>query len=312
MDYREDDDLVLLSFPDGETWEDDRPGLLSAQRLRKWSLVLEARGIPCQARRAVKGWRLFVPSGCLEAALREISLYEKENRHWRPATRPVPLADNTLATLSVLGLLAIFFNLTHGNLDAYGLPAVDWMERGCAAAGKILDGEWWRALTSLTLHADGLHLLGNLAVGGVFVVMVCRTLGSGLGWSLTLLSGVLGSYGDAWLQAPDHQAVGASTALFGAVGLLAVFTLINKPSLLRTRWPLPLAAALVLLAMLGAGGEQVDIAAHLCGFGAGLLLGIGPGLWIRDHGRPGPLVNALLAAAAAAMVALAWRAALQG
>ena len=310
MSLRDDRDLVTLSLPEGEAEPRNRPGVLSGERLQKWILVLEARGIPYRIHRAVKGWRLFVPAEFQAAAQREISLYEKENRHWPPVSDRASLADNTLPTLSILVLLAIFHNLVHANPDFLGLPAVDWLSRGSADAGRIMDGEWWRTVTSLTLHGNGLHLLSNIAIGGFFVVMLCRVLGGGLGWGMTLLTGIVGNLCNAWLQAPDHRAVGFSTALFGVIGLLASFALVNKPALLRRRWPLPLAAALALLAMLGAHGERVDIGAHLWGFAAGLFLGIGPGWWIKKHGRPSSFVNTFLAVAAAALVFLAWRAAL--
>ena len=310
MNLKDDRNLVALRFPDEEGESRLRPGVLSAQRLRKWQLVLESRSIPYQAQRAVRGFRLFVPAEFQAAAQREIVLFEKENRHWPPVSGRLSLADNILPTLSILGLLAVFHNLVHVGPDWFGLPAVDWLERGNAHAGRILGGEWWRTVTSLTLHGDGLHLLSNIVIGGFFAVMLCRLLGGGLGWSMTLLAGIVGNLGNAWMQAADHRAVGSSTALFGVVGLLASFALVNRPVLLRRRWSLPVAGALALLALLGAHGERVDIGAHLWGFGAGLFLGFAPGWWVKKHGRPSILVNSLLAMATAALVFLAWRAAL--
>jgi membrane associated rhomboid family serine protease len=297
----------LVEEADHVNW----PLFLSARRLKKWVLVLEARDIPYQVHRSGRGWQILIPFGFIERAIQEITLYEKENRNWPPVQNPMPLKDNTLITLSILGLLAIFHNLTHLNPGAWGLPAVDWLGRGCADAGKILAGEWWRTVTSLTLHTDLLHVLSNIAIGGIFVVMVCKVLGSGLGWSLILFTGVIGNFCNAWLQPPEHLAVGASTALFGAVGLLATFNLVHNRTLLMKKWPLPLAAALALLAMLGATGDRVDVSAHLWGFVFGLIFGAGAGFWIKTRGRPGRLVNAFLAAAVASLVFFAWQTALR-
>jgi hypothetical protein len=64
--------------------------------------------------------------------------------------------------------------------------------------------------------------------------------------------------------------------------------------------------------MLGAGGENTDLGAHLFGFLFGLPLGFGAELLIEKRGRPGRGWNALLALVAVALVTGAWWAALQG
>ncbi len=161
-------------------------------------------------------------------------------------------------------------------------------------------------MTALTLHADWLHLLGNLAIGGVFILRLARELGSGLAWSLLLASGALGNLINASLQPPDHRAIGASTAVFGAVGILAALSVVRYRRHLWKRWPLPLAAALALLALLGSAGEHTDLGAHLFGFAAGLALGAAAGPLLKRFGRPGGQLNALLAVASAVAVVAAW------
>lgn len=282
---------------------------LSTRQVRAWALALEARQIPCRVEAHGAGWRLLVPPERFATALDELQQLEAENRNWPPPLPPAsPQSDNLLTTLSVLFLLGIFHNLIR--LDLLGHLAGDWIGRGNADAGAIRAGEWWRAVTALTLHADGIHLLGNLLIGGVFAILLCRALGSGLAWSLTLAAGVLGNLLNAWLQAPLHRSVGASTAVFGAVGLLAAINPFRHRGL-RRRWHLPLAAALALLALLGSEGENTDLGAHLFGLAAGLGLGLPAGLLLRRHGQPRPWVDALLALAALALVGGAWWAALR-
>jgi membrane associated rhomboid family serine protease len=62
--------------------------------------------------------------------------------------------------------------------------------------------------------------------------------------------------------------------------------------------------------MLGGTGDRVDVSAHLFGFVSGVIFGAGSGFWIKTKGRPGRLVNAILATAAASLVFLAWQTAL--
>ena len=98
-----------------------------------------------------------------------------------------------------------------------------------------------RLVTALTLHADWQHLLGNLLIGGIFISRLCRDLRSGPAWLLLLASGALGNLANAWLQNPAHRAVGASTAIFGAVGMLATISMVRSRhsgwSSAENNWP---------------------------------------------------------------------------
>jgi len=286
---------------------------LARRQLRSWSLVLEARHIPWRAERRGFGWQLLVPSEDFSRGLQELRQYERENHGWPPPPpQDTPLVDNRAATIWVLIAIGVFYNVTRHNINLFGHHPVDWTALGNADAGKIMAGQWWRLATALTLHADWQHLLGNLVIGGVFISRLCRDLRSGPAWLLLLMTGMLGNLVNAWLQSPNHRAVGASTAVFGTVGLLAAISMVRYRHSLRPRrrWLLPVAAALGLLAMLGAGGENTDLGAHLFGFFFGLPLGVGAELLIEHRGRPGRVVNTLLAIIAAGIVAISWWAAL--
>ena len=80
---------------------------------------------------------------------------------------------------------------------------------------------------------------------------------------------------EAVLGPATHQSVGASTAVFTALGLMAAHSW-------RTRLPLrlswarrwaPLVAGAVLLGWLGTAGEGTDVVAHVMGFIVGCLFG---------------------------------------
>jgi membrane associated rhomboid family serine protease len=285
--------------------------LLSERRAHLWALVLESRSFPCHIEPDGIYRRLLVPSERFAASCRELSLFERENRNWPPLPPPTsPLTENTLATLSLLILLATFHNLTQLDISLLGHGPVDWIAIGNAHSARILDGQWWRLVTALTLHADWLHLVSNLALGGIFIVSLCRELGSGLAWSLLLGSGVLGNLANACLQLPDHRSVGASTVVFGAVGILAALNLLRNRRYLQRRWPLPVAAALALLALLGTEGKQTDLGAHLFGFIFGIGLGLAGGYLVERRGRPGTGLNLILSMLCVAVVIAAWRSAL--
>jgi rhomboid protease GluP len=285
--------------------------VLSRQRASLWALVLESRSVPCHLEQEEGGWTLHVPVRFFLSALEELRLFEEENRNWPPLVlKATPLIENTLSTLSVLLLVATFHNLTLLDISLFGHSPVNWIELGSAQAGKILDGQWWRTVTSLTLHSGVLHLFGNLAIGGFFIVYLCRDLGSGLAWTLLLLSGILGTLANAWFQPAYHTSIGASTLVFGAVGILAALQVVRGKSSLRKNWFLPVAGALALLAMLGTEGKNTDIGAHLFGFVFGIILGLAGEYFVERFGRPGPRLGVLLALCAAAVPVVAWWAAL--
>jgi rhomboid protease GluP len=273
--------------------------------------VLDSRSIPCCIESDGAGWLLLVPEQQMESALRELRLYEEANSNWPP---PLPaarqLVENTLPTVSVLIILAIFHNLNLLGISLPGRGIMDLSELGAAHAEKILGGEVWQCITALTLHADLMHLLSNLTIGGVFIILLCRELGSGLAWSLLLCSGALGNIINALVQAPTHRSVGASTAVFGAVGILAAISMVRYRHHLQRRWFIPVAAGLALLAILGTEGKNTDLGAHLFGFCFGILFGIGAEFLVGKYGRPGAVLNLLLAVLSMVLVGAAWWAAI--
>ncbi|WP_183362332.1 rhomboid family intramembrane serine protease [Geomonas limicola] len=290
---------------------DGSTGRLTQRKAQLWALVLESRFLEARILPVEYGWRVQVLRPDLDTATEELRRFVKENRDWPPLLPPVrPMRENTLPTLSVLLLVATFHNLTRLDLTVLGRHPVDWVEIGSAQVHRILDGEWWRLATSLTLHADWLHLLSNLSIGGLFIVYLCRDLGSGLAWSLLLAAGMLGNLLNAWVQLPSHASIGGSTAVFAAVGSLGAIAMMRYRHHLRRRWPVPVAAALALLVLLGSEGKQTDLGAHFFGFLSGLVLGWLTELLVGIYGRPGRLTNAVLCLASSAAILFSWWSAL--
>lgn len=300
---------------DDDSWKPVLPengAVPTKEQARAWALVLDSRAIPCCIEPDGAEWRLLVPAPQLESARRELRLFEEANHNWPPAPPASrQLIENTLPTVSILLLLATFHNLTLIGLSLPERGILDLYELGAAHAARIGDGQWWRLVTALTLHAGPVHLLSNLAIGGVFILLLCRELGSGMAWSLLLASGAIGNLVNAWVQSPTHRSLGASTAVFGAVGILAAIKLVRYRHNLRQHWITPVAAGLSLLAILGTEGKETDLGAHLFGFGAGVLFGMAAEFLVGKYGRPSGLLNFLLALLSGAVVAGAWWAAIE-
>jgi membrane associated rhomboid family serine protease len=287
----------------------------SGRRAEEWALVLAAEGIGAVCRHGAEGWTLSVPAGEASRAAEVLARYEAENPpKGAPGSAvarrpPAPVWPGTApfnAALAVSVGLLVFFTSVTGPRDA----SVVWFARGSADAVRILAGEGWRVVTALTLHADLEHVLSNAVVGGFFLALLFRARGPGLGLLLVLLAGALGNLANAWLRSPGHVAVGASTAGFGAVGLLAGLAVAHRGEggvRGARRW-VPLAEGLGILAMFGSAAAT-DVWAHLFGFLAGGLLGLASGL--LPPGLPGRIAQLAFAATALGLVAVSWQLALR-
>jgi len=276
---------------------------LDRERADEWAVVLAAADIPHWLQRRLDGWALIVPAPDAAAAMESLDAYDRENGG-EGADRGdavTPSRPVTLAGVYVVLLLMALFAIT-GSREGHS----EWFQRGSADATRMMAGEWWRAVTALTLHADVPHLLGNALAGALLVTAVCQQLGPGVGLWLLLLAGAGGNALTAAVHRGGHVSVGASTVVFGAIGILAALRIImpggvgSRPG----KWWVAGAASLVLLALLGTG-PNADLLAHVFGLLAGGAVGLLGALTIRW--MPPASVQWLLVAAAGAAVYTAWR-----
>ena len=293
--------------------QDATIGPVPTRRLAKdWALVLQSQAIDARLLLRDDGWILLVDRAKEHAALSAITTYEQENANWPPPKRQDSPRYAPSAVLPVAFVaLALFFAFVTG-------PAshnAGWFRRGAADA-HLLWSEPWRMVTALTLHADGKHVLGNLISGSIFGAAVSRRIGPGAALLAVLFSGFVGNAANALYHlGPGHRSIGASTAVFGAVGLLAALQVWANRGRPRERRPIrwleiagPVVGGLALLGALGAG-PQTDLWAHLFGFLAGVLVGALAG-WIEHRRDPYPSSRWLqlgLGAAAIAIVLACWQ-----
>jgi membrane associated rhomboid family serine protease len=272
----------------------------SRRRALDWALVLEAAGIPYVRSSGAGGWELRVALEDTERAQQTLDAYDEESV--RPAAVESPWAkpygQSLIGVATALALIA-FYAVTG--------PAEDsgaWFRLGSSAAERIFQGEVWRVVTALTLHADATHLFGNLLACLVFITLLGNRLGPGLALSLTVLAGASGNLLTAAVTRDHHVSLGASTATFAALGALVG---------LRAAVPFRAISALPLWTALGAGaallgmlgtGTGADVLAHffglVCGgaFAAAFVLSARP---LRSR-----LWQGLLGAAAAVAVVACW------
>ena len=227
------------------------------------------------------GYEVLVEAVVREQALQQLWMYEQERTR-----QPLPSAASSppisggwrgsLAYIAVL-LLVPF-------AQAQGWLRQDPYEAGVMDPARIHAGEWWRALTALTLHWDAAHLLGNLGGGALLGLSAAQFWGSARAWLLIALAAGLANLVEGLLDVGRYVSAGASTAVFAALGLVAAHAWRSRAEQTRTlRDWVPLIAGVALLGMFGAGAQDprapitdpTNVLSHALGFAMGALLGLG-------------------------------------
>ncbi len=266
--------------------------LTNQRKAREWALVLASQHIASTPQFSVDGWLIRVPRESRSQALEALQLYERENFGWPPKRkRDVPRYRSSLIVpMAFLALAALYYGYTG---PVAGGSA--WFGHGRADA-SLLVSEPWRMVTALTLHADAQHVIGNIISGSIFGAALSRRTGPGGALLAIVVAGALGNAANALYHMPDgHLSIGASTAVFGAVGLLAgVQTVLGLGRASGRRYGVvdflaPAVGGLALLGTLGSSPDS-DLGAHGFGFAAGLLIGLGSGWLLRRRAARPPSV----------------------
>jgi rhomboid protease GluP len=246
------------------------------------ALVLEAKSIPHRIAPTETGFAVMVPPLMVAPAIAALDAQDRDDADGPPRETPVPDHGPSFIGAAMAATIIAFYVVSgpRAGSDAFG-----WFRVGSAVAQKIVhEHEVWRAVTALTLHADAMHVAGNAVASLIFVSALGRWLGPGIAIFATLLAGTLGNLLTALYYSATHNSVGASTATFGALGILAGLQFVRRFRDARIgrlrRGMLGIAAALGCLAMLGVG-ERSDVVAHFAGLGFGIAAGVGLGLLLK-------------------------------
>ncbi len=259
------------------TPEDAPPTLVEVYRsLRlpdcdQQTLVLSAVGI--HSTTVVRGgvFVVVVPEQSAELALRHLREVAQEAAVPVPEPKAPKLHPRawTGSILYALILMAVAYAAGRGWLG------FDWLQSGALNGAIPSTNEWWRVVTALTLHGDVGHLISNLVLGVVLGYLASRSFGGGVAWASILVGAMMGNALDAMWMPEAQRSIGASTAVFAALGVLSAYAwVIETATTLRWAKRLgPLIAGVMLLGFLGAGGERTDVVAHVTGFFSGCVLG---------------------------------------
>lgn len=211
-----------------------------------------------------------------------------------PSRRPPPPPWVTPLVVASWIALFIWSSLVDAEardqmLASWGAVPASLFEVRAQGAIGLLDGRAGTLLTALFLHADWLHLVGNVAFLLIFGVSAERSLGTLRFLLLFLLGGALSNLGAALSLAgrADSVVIGGSGAVSAVIGAYLVLfpwarlgvvlplglylEFVRTPaSLLIGIW----AGLQVLLSFVGPGFGAVAWWAHVAGFLAGIAFAV--------------------------------------
>ena len=188
-------------------------------------------------------------------------------------SRATPVTYALLAAnIGVFLLMAIF---SGGSEDTPTLIAF-----GAKTNRLLQNGEWFRLITPIFIHAGLLHLLLNSYALWVVGTQVEKLYGSARFLLIYLLSGIGGVagsyYGQIYMQKPlDLPSVGASGAIFGLFGVLAVVGFRYRremPPAIRRAMTAGVLPVIAVNLFIGFSIPFIDNSAHIGGLLTGAIL----------------------------------------
>jgi rhomboid protease GluP len=172
------------------------------------------------------------------------------------------------------------------------------LQRGALVPALVAQGEAWRLLSSMFLHAGFAHLALNMLSLYFLGSFIEGAFGRGRFLALYLLSGISGGLAYLYFGAFDGAAVGASGAIFGLLGGVLGYSLRRG----TFSWQNPLIRQLlILLALnlyLGFSIANISNTAHIGGLLGGIAFGwlVAPTVYAQKRLRAFSPVAVLLGA----------------
>ncbi|MBL3649703.1 rhomboid family intramembrane serine protease [Bacillus vallismortis] len=166
--------------------------------------------------------------------------------------------------LALQAVLWLFFSLPVHSV-------VLWRDTVTGYNLGVANGEWWRLITPVLLHAGFTHLLFNSMSIFLFAPALERMLGKARFLLVYAGSGIIGNIGTYVTEPLDYVHVGASGAIFGLFGVYLFMVLFHKELIGQehSKMIVTLLAFAVLMSFIN---SNINMMAHLFGLCGGFLL----------------------------------------
>ena len=249
---------------------------LNLKQVQEISLVLASQNIEHWTYSFEHSWMLLIDKSLVKKSQKLLKLYTQENKKVKQL---VPNLELSLSPLIILIVPILFYFWSMADIfDPWAIR-----QAGKSIAANILDGEWWRCITALTLHANAKHFLSNI-ISGYFILNLLFLRRNPIKASaVVLLAAISANFFVAFTIKESFSSLGFSTYVFASLGALALVEAIEatKNDLDVSMWRKlqPLYSAFLIAVMLGVG-ENSDILAHFYGFILGVICSL---IFLRKH-----------------------------
>jgi membrane associated rhomboid family serine protease len=172
-------------------------------------------------------------------------------------------APATMVLIAINVLVYIVTVVQGGGLNA---PGGKVFQEGALVGVLVSDGEWWRLVTAMFLHASLIHLGFNMFALYWLGSIVETAIGT---WRYLLVyfaAGLAGSAGALVFSGPFAITVGASGAIFGLMGALLVLEYHSTGSFAGEALTLIVLNLVITFAI-----PNISIGGHIGGLVAGIL-----------------------------------------
>lgn len=156
----------------------------------------------------------------------------------------------------------------------FSLPAhsvVLWRDTVTGYNLGVANGEWWRLITPILLHAGFTHLLFNSMSIFLFAPALERMLGKARFLLVYAGSGIIGNIGTYVTEPLDYVHVGASGAIFGLFGVY-LFMVLFRNELIGQEHSKMIITLLAFAVLMSFINSNINMMAHLFGLCGGFLL----------------------------------------
>ena len=185
--------------------------------------------------------------------------------------------------LIVLNLMVFLYGVLHGNDELINMFGNNYE--------LVQNGEFYRLLTCMFVHADIMHILFNMIALYSIGPVVERYYGKSKFLLIYLVSGLLGSIFSGVFMTADSISIGASGAIFGLLGSICYFTYYYRATLqgiLRGS----IMPVIIINLVIGLISSSIDLSAHIGGLIGGILISMAIG--IGDKHRKSDQINGLI------------------
>ena len=151
-----------------------------------------------------------------------------------------------------------------------------YLEYFAFSAANLINGRLWTLVTALFIHADILHLAGNMIFLYVFGNTLEKEVGAGKTLSAFFVGGILSFLLGVFFYRPSDFLIGASAAIF----TLTAVVLLVKPLKFSFIFLMPLGLVAVIyiiyniLAVQSGAEGNIAYASHVIGFAIGIPIGV--------------------------------------